>query len=245
MNKCPSCGKHFNHASIFRRHRSICELLKLSTAQRDIKLEEDKDLPPASELWCVVKTLAQRQEKILVELDKMRAWVQRQKRKISVIDWLNENSTPLISYKNWVTQFDIVPGDIQLIFNHGFILGILEILKKNLSLNNEHELPVRAFEQKPNILFVYKEKNWRVYELTEFKGLVSSIHQKLTIHFREWSEQNKKLAYNLNNETYQKNVIKIMGGNMPYEETIRRVNSKLYKYLKFNLKNIIQYEFSN
>ena len=204
MNKCPSCGKHFNHASIFRRHRSICELLKLSTVQRDIKLEEDKDLPPASELWCVVKTLAQRQEKILVELDKMRAWVQRQKRKISVIDWLNENSTPLISYKNWVTQFDIVPGDIQLIFNHGFILGILEILKKNLSLNNEHELPVRAFEQKPNILFVYKEKNWRVYELTEFKGLISSIHQKLTIHFREWSEQNKKLAYNLNNETYQK-----------------------------------------
>ena len=35
-----------------------------------------------------------------------------------------------------------------------------------------------------------------------------------------------------------------MGGNMPYEESVRKVNFKLYKYLKFNLKNIVQYEFS-
>lgn len=244
MNVCPCCNKTFQHASVFYRHRSICELLKLSKTQQEIRFEENSDLPPASELWCVVKTLAHRQEKILSELDKIQGWVHRQKRKISIIDWLNENSVPSISYADWVEEFEIEATDIQIIFNHGFILGILEILKRNLSLNNEHELPIRAFEQKPNILFVYKEKKWRVYELAEFKNLVSVIHQKITHHFKAWSEKNKKLAYNLNNETYQKNVIKIMGGNMPYEESVRKVNSKLYKYLKFNLKNIIQYEFS-
>lgn len=243
-NHCSCCGKTFKHASVFRRHRSICELLKLSKHQQEIKLEEDTDLPPAFELWCVVKTLATRQEKILQELEKMQSWVQRQKRKISIIDWLNENSTPTLSYEEWLQTINIVADDIQLIFNHGFILGILEILKRQLSLNNEHELPIRAFEQKQNVLFVFKNEEWRVYELTEFKTLVSTIHQKITLHFQAWSEKNKKLAYNLNNETYQKNVIKIMGGNMPYEESVRKVNFKLYKYLKFNLKNIVQYEFS-
>jgi hypothetical protein len=245
MNYCGYCGKSFKHASAFRNHRSICELFKLSKHEQEVLLEEEANLPPASDLWRVVKTLVTRQEKILQELEKMKNWVQRQKRKISIIDWLNENSTPSISYNDWINSFEIVAADINLVFNYGFILGILEILKRQLSLNNEHELPIRAFEQKPNVLFIHKEEGWRVYELDEFKGLISVIHQKITIHFKEWCEKNKKLAYNLNNETYQKNVIKIMGGNLPYDESVRKVNSKLYKYLKFNLKNIVQYEFSN
>jgi hypothetical protein len=244
MNHCSCCGKTFKHASAFRYHRSVCELLKLSKHEQEDLLEEDSDLPPASDLWRIVKTLASRQEKILQELEKMQNWVQRQKRKISIIDWLNENSTPSVSYDDWIDSFEIVADDIKLVFNHGFILGILEILKRQLSLNNEHELPIRAFEQKPNVLFVHKENGWRVYESDEFKRLISIIHRKITMHFKEWCEKNKKLAYNLNNETYQQNVIKIMGGNRPYDESVRKVNSKLYKYLKFNLKNIVQYEFS-
>ena len=91
---------------------------------------------------------------------------------------------------------------------------------------------------------MFKNNEWCVYELNEFKTLISTIHQKITLHFQAWAEKNKKLAYNLNNETYQKNVIKIMGGNRPYEESVRKVKFKLSKCLKFNLKNIVQYEFS-
>ncbi len=35
-----------------------------------------------------------------------------------------------------------------------------------------------------------------------------------------------------------------MGGRYEDEVNVKKLNSKLYKYLKFNLKNIITYEFS-
>ena len=51
MYHCSTCNKTFKHASVFRRHRNICEILKLSKYQREIKLEETADIPSREELW--------------------------------------------------------------------------------------------------------------------------------------------------------------------------------------------------
>ena len=44
-------------------------------------------------------------------------------------------------------------------------------------------------------------------------------------------------------DIYFKNHIKIMGGKLSRDVIEQRIRSKLFEYLKFNLKNIVQYEF--
>jgi hypothetical protein len=44
--------------------------------------------------------------------------------------------------------------------------------------------------------------------------------------------------------TYATNVQKVLGGTLPREQLYSKVRRGIYKYLKMNLRNIIQYEFS-
>ena len=43
---------------------------------------------------------------------------------------------------------------------------------------------------------------------------------------------------------YEENVIKILGTKRPKANTYSRIKNKLYNYLKFNLKRIVQFEFN-
>jgi len=87
---------------------------------------------------------------------------------------------------------------------------------------------------------------WRILETDEFKELISSVNKNLLIYFKKWYNKNIKLINDSssNDDTYQKNIIKIMGGKVPYDQRIKKINSKLFKYLNINIKNIIQFEFN-
>ena len=99
-----------------------------------------------------------------------------------------------------------------LIFNHGFILGIFYILQNNLSLNNQDILPIRGFDQKPNVLFVCNNKKWRMIDNKEFKNLISEIQKKIMEHFKIWMDRNQKMINNTdNNDEWHNNLIKVMG----------------------------------
>ena len=244
MHKC-SCGKPFHRLYLLQRHRGICEILRQNNNIQENCMQEIDDLPPLTELWSIVKTLVIENQKLQFQMNNMKIWIRKQKKHVNVIDWLNNNYISNISYCEWKEFLQINDDDLHLIFNHGFILGIFYILQNNLSLNNQDILPIRGFDQKPNVLFVCNNKKWRMIDNKEFKNLISEIQKKIMEHFKIWMDRNQKMINNTdNNDEWHNNLIKVMGGKYPYEEAVRRINSKLYKYLKFDLKNIIQYEFS-
>ena len=58
-----------------------------------------------------------------------------------------------------------------------------------------------------------------------------------------------KMSLNLYTEEqtsikYLEYVKKVMGGNMTIEKIQKSIHKKLYNYLKKNLQNIVEYEFS-
>ena len=56
--------------------------------------------------------------------------------------------------------------------------------------------------------------------------------------------ENVEATSSENIESLQQKYFEIMGGKYDDETNIKKLNSKLYKYLKFNLRNIVTYEFS-
>jgi hypothetical protein len=274
--KCSICNKKFTRLTALRRHRGICELLNQSNRCQKADLEEIADLPPINELWSIVKTLVQENIKLKKDMEKIKNWVHTKKKKINIINWLNENKKPVLTFQKWKLKINIYDSDLNLIFDNGFITGIVYILERNLILTEE--LPIRAFQQKSNCLYIYEDKGnllekvptkgellekvptkgrfapgvggvsppgWRILETDEFKELISYVNKNLLIYFKKWYNKNIKLINDpTNDDTYQKNIIKIMGGKVPYDQRIKKINSKLFKYLNINIKNIIQFEFN-
>jgi len=241
--KCSICKKKFTRLTSLRRHRAICELLNQSELCQKADLEEISDLPPLIELWSVVKTLVQENIKLKKDMEKIKNWVHTKKKKINIINWLNENKKPVLTFQKWKLKINIYDSDLNLIFDNGFITGIVYILERNLILTEE--LPIRAFQQKSNCLYIFEDKGWRILKTDEFKELISYVNKNLLIYFKKWYNKNIKLINDpTNDDTYQKNIIKIMGGRVPYDQRIKKINSKLFKYLNINIKNIIQFEFN-
>jgi hypothetical protein len=81
--------------------------------------------------------------------------------------------------------------------------------------------------------------------IDEFRQLISAIHLKIHIQFKVWRDANQKMINDVNNnEEWHRNTSKVMGGKDSYDVAVRKISVRLYNYLKFNLRNIVQYEFT-
>jgi len=64
-------------------------------------------------------------------------------------------------------------------------------------------------------------------------------------HFVDWQNANKhRIADESYQKTYTDNIQKVLGGNYSKRNPNMIIKRNLYKYLKMNLKNVMQYEFS-
>ena len=105
--------------------------------------------------------------------------------------------------------------------------------------------PITCFDQRLNTFFIYKNDYWEHFDIEDFAKLIKTILFKFIKIFKIWKDQNKSFIDNDKNfEIVQKRYIEVMGGRYEDEVNTKKLNSKLYKYLKFNLKNIVTYEFS-
>ena len=246
MYKC-SCGKEYKRLKPFHNHRATCELLKLSkTSNEDVSHLTNLDTPSTFDMWLALQTALKKIEKLEKKIESQQRWITRQRKKVCVIDWLNENCKPNIIFTNWYKNLEITSEDLNLIFKHDFIMGINYILQKKLPIKSEKNFPIRSFQQKIGELFTFNGESWELLDIDEFSRMIDFIHKKIHSVFVHWNKlQQKRIDYGNNvDETYYKNISKVMGGRYSREETLRKIKIKIYNYLKFNLKNIVQYEFT-
>ena len=107
-------------------------------------------------------------------------------------------------------------------------------------------MPIKAFDQKENILFIYNDDNkWEILSHPMFANLMNILSKKILTELLKWQTENKsKMRQDDFSYTYARNVQKIMGGNLTQEQIHMRVKKELYNYLKMNLRNVVEYEFS-
>jgi hypothetical protein len=155
-------------------------------------------------------------------------------------------------------------------FKHDYIHGCIEIIKDLLSSTDLNKLPLKSFNQKENTLFIatldrsnckeegnhnynndndnYKESSdikWEIMSDKMFIEFISKISKQLLTEFIKWQKENTDKIYEDEfSNKYAINFQKILGGNNTQEYNNLRIKKELYKYLKTNLKNIIEYEFS-
>ena len=235
--KCCFCQKVYINNTSFEKHKLLCQI-------KHDKYDEEKKIDTKN-LTHLVCYLLKSNIKLENELNDLKKWVQTKKKKFAVLDWLNETYFPSKDIDKWIKSIDVKRNHLEYLFKNSYTEGILNIMKEYLPLSEENYLPLKSFDQKDNTIFIYKNDKWIVLEYLEFEKIIQLISKKIIYEFKKWQDENEDKLYTDDfSVIYIQNVKKIMGGNHTVEQQNNIIHKQLYKLLKMNLKNIIQYEFS-
>jgi hypothetical protein len=235
--KCCFCEKVYVNNASFEKHKLLCQII-------NDKYDEEKKIDTKN-LTQLVCYLIKNNIKLENDLNELKKWIQIKKKKFAVLDWLNESYFPSQDIDKWKTSLVVTREHLNYLFKNNYTDGVLNIIKDYLPLSKENYLPLKSFDQKDNTIFMYQKNNWIVLEHVEFEKLVQYISKKIITEFKNWQDENEDKLYNDDfSVIYIENVRKIMGGKHTVEQQNNIIHKNLYKHLKLNLKNIIQYEFS-
>lgn len=252
--QCNYCNRKYKRKMNYDKHILVCNILSKTPSEKLHQKEEDS-LPTIREMYVIIQNLLEKQEKMEKQIEKMSSWVNNNKKKINVIEWLNTNYTIEMDFNEWILKMNITHDDMEFVFNLGFIEGMKCIINRII---DSSIIPIKAFEQKEGTLFIYSKcnngnidtdngnhsGNWEVMQHHEFEKLFNTITKGLTEKLKLWQDKNKyRLFQNGFTEIYIENVKKITGGDLSREQQLHKIKQYIYGRLKVNIKQVIQHEF--
>ena len=78
----------------------------------------------------------------------------------------------------------------------------------------------------------------------ELNQVITGIAKKIMDHFVQWQETNKdKTKQDRYQDLYVDRLQKVIGSNFKKDQIFTKIRRNIYKHLKMNLKNVVQFEF--
>jgi hypothetical protein len=236
---CTYCDKGYTRKLSHDRHVILCEILHQSPRLEQCDSEESTDIPTVLQLYKIIQELAAKQKYTEQKMAEMQKWIQKTKKKLNIIEWLNSNCIPNIGWKEWTQDIIVLEEHIDILINENMIQTVFEIIKTKIG---EKNTPIYCFTQKVN-LYYYEENEWKILLPEDFIVMIKWIHYKILKALTEWnvkySEKSEKMQL-----VYNKTIIKLMGADFTKDSLfLKSVRVELYNYLKINIKDVIEYEF--
>ena len=236
MHQC-SCGKEYKRLKNFQEHRALCEMLKVSENEN---VEHLNNIPSQTEMWFAMKKLIKKNERLEKKINELTSWVKKQKKKLSLIDWLNDKCKCSNCVIDIINESELNQEDLSMVVEHDLIKGIVFILER--LINEYTERPIKAFDQKLNTLFIYNTNGWKLLDDDELKKFILTIRSRLIRELKTYTGINQTRIDMSDTDEWYLNISKVMGYDD--NELVKKVRFKLYDKIKYNLKNIIEYEFT-
>jgi len=241
---CPYCSREYKRKNYYDKHVILCQILHTKPATLKLESEERDDTPNIRELYELILEIGLRQTKIEEQLTHLTKWVETKRKKLSVIDWLNSNCKPEKTFEEWKNSIIIDRKRLETIFQYDYIEGISIILSEFIPLEEELAFPIKAFDQKDNALFIYTSSGWIFMKQDALETLLRCIDKAIMTEFVKWQNEIQSKLKNDFSIIFTDNVQKAIGGHYSHEQIHSKIKRKLFKHLKMNLRNVIQYEFT-
>lgn len=235
---CVHCQRNYQRKLYFDRHVIACSYLSKSKRERILENEELADTPSVRELYTIILTLAAKCNELETKMQALNKWTHITKKKLHITDWLNTSEPTGLAYNEWVSAFNVLPTDLDILFETDYVGGVMAFLKQHLTLR-----PLRAFTSKENTFYLFQEK-WTVCEADTFTKLMHLLDKQFMREFIGWQTANKhRMATDDSfSEVYTRNLKKMMGGNFTREQLYSRIKRELYVHLRSDPPNIMEYE---
>lgn len=244
---CNTCRRGYQRKIYYSRHVTVCELMSKTIKERQLENEESDDTPSVRVMYDVILELVHKMKLMEQKMHELTKWIDLKKQKIDTVDWLNQehkkNPVNLLSFEDFISTITAQRKHLEYLFHTDYSCGILNLLQDVLPLEESNRHSIKAFDQKNNVLFAYNGAQWIILPEKSFQQLVNGVVKQLLDEFVLWQEENSEMMEQDEFAIkYSANVKKIMGGGLTREQVYGRVKLDLYKYLKINIKNIIEYQ---
>lgn len=245
---CPHCNRTYKRKIYFDRHVIGCSIMSKSKSMRSLELEELHDTPTLRELYDLVLEMGKKMSHMEERLDEMQKWVKQKKQKINIIEWLQGQYNPMMTFEDWIKNTTIKEDDILSLETKGFFEIIVDIFKKNISTMAD-SIPVRAFDKENNLLYVYSTDGWTKMPSIQLNETMKLLHKKFIRALISWKTTNidhctQTELRETNEMRYNKYIQKSMMAKMSSNQITNRMSNNLYKIIKQNIKDIVEYEIN-
>lgn len=241
---CPCCMRKYVVKTYFDRHVAACQLVHKTKKERNQDIEALADTPNHRQLYEMILALSLKNKELEEKIADLEKWANIRKKRLHVKDWLDENYKDVAPFHEVIHELRITKEHFESVCEYDYVEGITMILKEYLPLENEADLPIKAFDQKENVLFVKKDDGWETMTPNELNKVIIGIAQKIMDHFVQWQENNKdKTEQDRYQDLYVDRLQKVIGSNFKKDQIFTKIRRNMYKHLKMNLKNVVQFEF--
>jgi len=245
--KCNGCGRTFKLITNYKCHIIICEQLSDTKKFNLMLKDEEERIPSMEQMFYLLRNLIVKNDKLEHEVEKLKKYANITKKQINALDWLNDNIKVEIPYPVWCKNIELTRKHILNMFKYGYIEGIYQILEGVLPTVNTQQHPIKCFNQKTNIFYIYVDDGgWKLMTIDELNILVNIINGKVFKEFFKWKKENQERIDSDDSmyDEYTYNMRIVLGENKTNDQIIKSLKPKLYNYLKCDLKNIVKYEFT-
>jgi hypothetical protein len=202
--------------------------------------------------------LSQKYSNLEKKMEEMSKFVVKQKKKINILEWLNNNLIPTYVFEELPSKITTTNQTIELLLNNTFQDILNDMFEANIYKNNElcgdttnHVFPLCALTQKSNTFYYYTQGldtnkyEWRELARDKLVWFLNIIHMKITKLFTEWKKTHRQeIAENDSKSTIcDKATIKLMSQEFKQDKYYTKVKSLLYNKMKCDMKTLIEYEF--
>jgi len=248
---CNHCNKEYRLKHNHDRHVIVCEFLSKSRLEQNDELDVmEENIPTIVGLYKIIQSLSIRMDKLEKENSKLR---QYSKKRINIVHWLNDSkSQPDICFDEWITNavLPLVSKCLDTVYNNNLLEGLKQLFTTILE-NKLDILPIRCFDNKPNVFYIYQnienQLKWSIIITKEFDRQLNRIGNQFILDFKN----NWYLLYREKIETDEKYkdmyinyYQKILGGDdkMTDESRFQKLKIHLYQKMKENIKSIVEYD---
>jgi hypothetical protein len=248
---CTVCNKQYTRKSSLDKHIILCDFKMKTKREHQIELEELGDVPTHFQLVKIVQELTLKLVKMEEKMEQMQKWVDRKKRKLNVVMWLNTNVNPTVGFLEWVhTCLIVKPDHFENLMENTIFHTIQQIFEDNLSEKTDFVYPISCFSQKSGVFYICDKKEdgtseWRQLVLTDMILILKTIQNGMIRELTKWKADNQH-KFDDNDKIsilFNKAVIKLMNISFTQDNNLSRIKNSLYNYLKTDLKSVVEFDF--
>lgn len=243
---CSICNHGYKLERNRDKHELICGLMRRSKAEVDYDNSIHENMPSQKEMYIIMMEMLKEYQVTTSKMKELTKWCKVKKKKLNVIDWLFANYTPKLHFRTFIDSIQLDKDDLDIILRIGLIDGIFEIMKMAFNEYEDSEIPIKAFDQKKNMLFVYVNKKWQPLSTCDLSWFVERMRDQIAVLFEEWHQDNlKKMKKCEAQDLYIDRLANVNGKKNQHSELIcGQIQQKIYSEIKLNLSNIVEYEFT-
>lgn len=238
MYSCQHCGREYKIKTYFARHVATCKILNKTSKELREDEERMADTPNIRDIYDIILEMNTQIKSLQKKVKHLEGTHQSKEKKISIIEWLNPQKKPKITWEDWLSDLSFSRIYLEKIFEKDIVSAIYLCIKDDYEKKDNDNIPMRAFEQKPNSLFLYTCRGWTEIIAKELDSYVCHLHKKCMQEFLKWQEEaESEMSGHDFTRIFTENIHKINNKSTSYIS--KKLLQKLQDEYKINIKSVV------